>query len=65
MGQSVFLYFWGVKIIWGRGQGGGGGVILLFFYYFISLETANTQKGEVFLLRISSGNVNTSGVVTC
>ena len=45
-----------------------GGVIvitiLLHFHYFISLETANTQKSEVFLLRISSGNVNTS-VVTC
>ena len=45
-----------------------GGVILitilLHFHYFISLETANTQKSEVFLLRISSGNVNAS-VVTC
>ena len=37
---------------------------LLHFHYFISLETANTQKDEVFLLRISSGNVNAS-VVTC
>ena len=27
-------------------------------YLFISLETANTQKSEVFLLRISLGNVN-------
>ena len=45
-----------------------GGVIvitiLLHFHYFISLETANTQKSEVFLLRISSGNVNAL-VVTC
>ena len=34
--------------------------------YFISLETASTstQKSEVFLLRISLGNVNVS-VVTC
>ena len=32
--------------------------------YFISLETANTQKGKVFLLRISLGNVNAS-VATC
>ena len=38
--------------------------ILLHFHYFISLETANTQKSEVFLLRISLGNVNAS-VVTC
>ena len=38
--------------------------ILLHIHYFISLETANTQKSEVFLLRISLGNVNAS-VVTC
>ena len=38
--------------------------ILLHFHYFISLETAKTQKSEVFLLRISLGNVNAS-VVTC
>ena len=36
--------------------------ILLHFHYFISLETANTQKSEVFLLRISLGNVNASVV---
>ena len=45
-----------------------GGVIfitiLLQFNYFISLETANTQKSEVFLLRVSLGNVNAS-VFTC
>ena len=45
-----------------------GGVIfitiLLHFHYLISLETGNTQKNEVFLLRISLGNVNAS-VVTC
>ena len=38
--------------------------ILLHFHYFISLETANTPKRAVFLLRISSGKVNAS-VVTC
>ena len=45
-----------------------GGVIfitiLLHFCYFISLQTANTQKSEVFLLKISLGNVNAT-VVTC
>ena len=45
-----------------------GGVIfitiLLHFHYLISLETANTQKSEVFLLRISLGNASAS-VVTC
>ena len=45
-----------------------GGVIfittLLHFHYFISLEAANTQKREMFLSRISLGNVNAS-VVTC
>ena len=38
--------------------------ILLYLQYFIFLETANTKKNEVFLLRISSGNVSGS-VVTC
>ena len=38
---------------------------IIYYYittlsYFISLETANTQKSEVFLLRISLGNVNAS-----
>ena len=37
----------------------------LQLHYFISLEASNTQKREVFLLRISSGNLNASGVVTC
>ena len=41
-----------------------GGVIymtiLLYFHYFISLETDDTQRSEVFLLRISLGNVNAS-----
>ena len=34
------------------------------FHYCISLETANTQKIELFHLRISLGNVNESDV-TC
>ena len=37
---------------------------LLHFHYFISLETANTHKCHVFLLRISLRNVNAS-VITC
>ena len=37
---------------------------LLHFHYFISLETANTHKSHVFLLRISLRNVNAS-VITC
>ena len=49
----------GVKIIFGEKY------VLLQFHYFIFLEIANTQKSEVFLLRISSGNVNASVVVTC
>ena len=36
-----------------RGEGVIFITILLSFHYFISLETANTQKSEVFLLRIS------------
>ena len=46
----------GVKIIWGSN---------IYYYNFIISETANTQKSEVFLLRISSGNVNASVFVTC
>ena len=38
--------------------------MLLQFHYFISLETVNTQKSEVFVLRISLGNENAS-VVNC
>ena len=38
--------------------------LLLHFHYFISLETANTQKNEVILLRIYSGYVNVS-VAAC
>ena len=50
----------GVKNIW---------VSNIYYYiatlpYFISLEAANTQKSEIFLLRISSGNLDAS-VVTC
>ena len=37
-----------------------GGVLLLQFHHLVSLETVNTQKSKVFLLRISSGNVNAS-----
>ena len=39
-------------------------ILLHFVVILISLETANTQKSEVFLLRIYLGNVNAS-VVTC
>ena len=49
----------GVKIIFGEKY------VLLQFHYFIFLEIANTQKSEVFLLRISSGNVNASVAATC
>ena len=41
----------GVKIMW------GSNIYLLHFHYFISLETANAQESEVFLLRISSGTL--------
>ena len=39
--------------------------ISLQLHYFISLETANTQKSEMLLLRISSGNVNALVFVIC
>ena len=37
--------------------------LLLQLHYFISLQTANSHKSEVFLLKISSGNVNASVVI--
>ena len=44
-----------------------GGVIfitiLLDFRYLLSLELANTQKSELFFLRIYLGNVNASIVL--
>ena len=58
--RTYFLmspYGWSKKQI-------GGFTILLPFRYFISLETANTQKSEVFLLKNSSPNVSAS-VATC
>ena len=43
----------------------GGSIITLpHYHYSISLEIANTQKSDM-LLKISSQNVNGSGVVTC
>ena len=65
--QIFFLHLWQDKPLWVKLKPNGGVIfatILLQFHCFISLETANTQKSEVFLLRISSGNVNAS-VVTC
>ena len=40
------------------------GLLNFKIYQTFSLETVNTQKSEVFLLKISSGNVNAS-VVAC
>ena len=65
--QKIFLHLWQDKPLWLELKTNAGVIFittLLHFHYFISLETANTQKDEVFLLRISSGNVNAS-VVTC
>ena len=53
-----FLHLWGINLYWGV-------IIMWGERYFISLETSNTQKSKVFHLRIFSGNVNASGVVTC
>ena len=64
---KFFFHLWQGKPLWVELKTNGGVIfitILLHFHYFISLETANTQKSEVFLLRISLGNVNAS-VVTC
>ena len=67
-GDNIFfLHLWQDKPLWVELKINGGVIfitILLHFHCFISLETANTQKSEAFLLRISLGNVNAS-VVTC
>ena len=67
MTQNFFLYLWQYKPLWVELKTNGGvlfNTILLQFHYFISLETANSQKSQVLLLKIWSGNVNAS-VVTC
>ena len=43
-------------------MGGAESIPYYTFIFFISLETANTQKSEVFLLGISLGNMNASVV---
>ena len=57
------LHLWQDKPLWVELKTNGGVIFittLLHFHYFISLETTNTQKSEVFLLRISLENVNAS-----
>ena len=55
-----YISMGGVKSKWGINNC----YYITTLHYFISLETAKTQKSEVFLVRISLGNVNAS-VVTC
>ena len=65
--QNCFLHLGQDKPLWVDLKINWGVIfitILLHFHFFISLETATSQKSEVFLLRISLGNVNAS-VVTC
>ena len=64
---KFFLTFGQDKPLWVELKANVGVIfitILLHFHYFISSETGNTQESEVFLLRISLGNVNAS-VVNC
>ena len=67
VGTKFFLAFvgginlyGGAKIIWGINI-----LLAIYFHYLISLETPNTPKSKVFLLRISLGKLNASEVVTC
>ena len=65
--QLFFFYICGKINLWAELKINGGVkfvTTLLHFHSLISLETASTQKSEVFLLRISLGNLNAS-VVTC
>ena len=73
-GDKIFSYICGkikrwvelktIKRKWALGGRGVGRIIfitiLLQFHYFTSLETANDQRSEVFLLWISLENVNAS-----
>ena len=66
-GQNFFLHLWQDKALQVEFKTNGGVIFittLLHLHYLICLETANTQKSAVFLLRISLGNVNAS-VATC
>ena len=69
-GNKIFSYIchlWQDKPLWMKLKLNGGVIfitILQRFHYFISLDKANTQKNQVFLLRIFLRNVNAS-VVTC
>ena len=61
-GDKIFSYICGRINFYRWNQKCMGSNIYYYIttLYLISLETANTQKSEVFLLRILSGNVNES-----
>ena len=64
---KFFHNLWQDKPLWVELKTNGRVIfitILLHFHYLISLETVNTQKSEVFLLRISLANASAS-VATC
>ena len=66
-GNKIFCYICCRINLYGWSQKYMGSNIYYYIAtlsYFISLKTANTQKSRVFLLRISTINVNAS-VVTC
>ena len=61
MAAKFFLTFGQDKPLWVELKTNVGVIfitILLHFHYFVSSETGNIQESEVFLLRISLGNVN-------
>ena len=65
--QNFVLHLWQDKLLWVELETNGGVIfitILLRFHNFISFKTANTQKSEVFLLRISL-EIHNASVVTC
>ena len=62
-GDKIFSYIWQDKALWVELKTNRGVIFITMLphlYYFISLETANSQKSEVFLLRIYLGNGNAS-----
>ena len=65
--QHFFLHLWQDKPLWVELKIYGAVIfiaILLQFHYLISLETPSTQKSKVFVLWISSGNVDASVITS-
>ena len=64
-GLNFFLDLWGDKPLWGELKLYGRVIFITTVSLFHFFRNSQHPENEVFLLRISSGNVNASVVVTC